>query len=81
MKPTFIDNQGGNTLASAIKTHLNVLREKDITPDEICISTAFFNPQGFERILSEIKQIPEKCLDHIPNQTPSMKNISSEINL
>ncbi len=57
MKPTFIDNQEGNTLASAIKNHLKVLRDKDVTPNEICISTAFFNPQGFERILSEIKHI------------------------
>lgn len=57
MKPIFIDNQNGNTLANAIKHYLEQLKDKNKTPEEINIATAYFNPQGFNAIAEGLKNI------------------------
>jgi hypothetical protein len=57
-KPVFIDNRGGNTLARAIGGHLAALREKGETPEELCVASCYFNPQGLELIADEARNIP-----------------------
>ena len=56
-KPDFVDNQDGNTLSQAIKNHLKVLKEAGKTPDELCISTAYFNPNGLQSIFKEARHV------------------------
>lgn len=58
VKPVFIDNRGGNTLARAIRTHLAGLRMQGQTPEELCVASCYFNPQGLELIASEARHIP-----------------------
>ena len=58
MKPLFVDNRDGNTLARAITTHLEVLRREGQTPDELCIASCYFNPQGLELLSREAQHIP-----------------------
>ena len=57
VNPNFVDNQDGNTLSRAIKKHLKILREGDDTPDELCISTAYFNPNGLQSIAEEARAV------------------------
>ena len=57
MKPTFVDNQDGNTLSSAIKAHLKELRQNGQTPEELCIATAYFNPAGLQSISKEATHV------------------------
>ena len=57
LKPTFVDNQEGNTLSSAIKRHLKELRDEGQTPDELWISTAYFNPSGLQSIAKETQHV------------------------
>jgi len=57
MKPVFVDNRDGNTLQKAITEHLQALREAGATPDELCIASAYFNPQGLELLAGELKHV------------------------
>ena len=57
MKPVFIDNRDGNTLATALNTWLKALRSESTVPVEMCISSAYFNPQGFELIRDELRHV------------------------
>jgi len=57
MRPVFIDNRDGNTLQKAITAHLHSLRKAGATPEELCISTAYFNPQGLELLAGEAEHI------------------------
>lgn len=56
-KPVFIDNQNGNTLATAITQHLAALRQSETPPDELCVATAYFNPGGLEMIAGETRHL------------------------
>ncbi|MFH1276822.1 MAG: helicase-related protein [Candidatus Eisenbacteria bacterium] len=58
VRPVFVDNRDGNTLARAITTHLAALRQEGRTPAELCVATCYFNPQGLELIASEARQVP-----------------------
>lgn len=58
MKPHFVDNQAGNTLAKALRDWLEGLRKRDGGIGELCISTCYFNPQGLEVIHEEARHIP-----------------------
>jgi len=57
-QPLFIDNREGNTLARAIMMYLGALRSQGQVPQELCVASCFFNPQGFELIAEEVRQIP-----------------------
>jgi len=57
MKPIFIDNRDGNTLEKAIIGRLEALRNAGLTPEELCISSAYFNPQGLELLSKETKHL------------------------
>jgi len=57
MNTVFVDNRDGNTLQKAIIEHLGTLRENRTIPDELCIASAYFNPQGLELIADEAKYV------------------------
>ena len=57
-RPLFVDNQDGNTLARAIKAHLEALRDAGKTPAELCVTSAYFNPQGLELLARELRHVP-----------------------
>ena len=64
MKPDFIDNRDGNTLANALGSVLGVgegggLSEALEPPDEVRIATAFFSPTGFAQIADHLAPVPE----------------------
>ena len=58
VRPVFVDNRDGNTLARAITTHLGALRREGQIPAELCVASCYFNPQGLELIASEARHVP-----------------------
>lgn len=56
--PVFIDNRDGNTLARALRDHLAALDGAGTPPEEVCIASGYFNPQGFQRIAGALGRIP-----------------------
>ena len=58
MKPVFVDNRDGNTLASAIIGHLEGLRSNGTVPTELCAASCYFNPQGLELLARELQHVP-----------------------
>lgn len=57
VKPDFIDNRSGNTAASAINGHLGFLRSSHGGATELCVATAYFNPEGLELLSDEIERV------------------------
>lgn len=57
MKPEFIDNRDDNTLASALRGHLDSLAEKLRDPVELSIATGYFNPGGFQQIAGHLGRV------------------------
>ena len=57
MKPVFIDNRDGNYLHKAITGYLKALRENVIASEELCISSAYFNPQGLDLLSEEAQHV------------------------
>jgi hypothetical protein len=47
MKPEFIDNRDGNTLAEALRGHIAWANENFKEPLSLSIATAYFNAEGF----------------------------------
>ena len=63
-QPSFIDNRGGNTLARALGTLLDVPSESvtgdlGALPDKVSIATAFFSPTGFAHVADQLEAVPE----------------------
>jgi len=58
MKPEFIDNRGGNTLAAALTAHLDWLAETYREPVELAIATGYFNPEAFAMIADRLARLP-----------------------
>jgi len=58
-RPEFVDNRDGNTLARAITSHLQALREAGQLPEELCIASCYFNPQGLALIAREARHLPK----------------------
>lgn len=58
MKPEFVDNLNGNTLASALRDHLVWLDETYKQPVELSIATGYFNPGGFALIADQLEALP-----------------------
>jgi len=56
-KPEFVDNRDGNTLAEALRTHLEWLGETYAQPVELSIATGYFNPGGFAQIANHLERI------------------------
>lgn len=57
VKPEFVDNRNGNTLASALLAWLKALRANGGPVAEVCIASAYFNPWGFELIYDEARHV------------------------
>ena len=55
--PIFVDNQDGNTMASAIIDSLKQLRNQNQSPEQLKIASAYFNPQGLQLIAKEAKHL------------------------
>ena len=55
--PYFIDNRDGNTLAKALREHLETLRKAGESPDELCIASGYFNATGWLRVAEEVEQL------------------------
>ena len=55
--PIFVDNQDGNTMASAIIDSLKQLRDQNQSPEQLKIASAYFNPQGLQLIAKEAKYL------------------------
>ena len=58
VKPVFVDNRDGNTLARAITSHLEALRRAGRIPAELCVATCYLNPQRLELIAGEARHVP-----------------------
>ncbi len=57
MRPEFVDNRNGNTLARAIAGHLAWLRENRRNPLELSVAAGYFDPQGFAVVADEVEQV------------------------
>src|SRR2546427_10254679 len=57
VRPVFVDNRGGNTLARAITDHLESLRRAGTTPAELCVASCYFNPQGLQLLSREARNV------------------------
>lgn len=55
MKPEFIDNRDGNTLAGALCAHLRWLAQTYAAPVELAIATGYFNPRGFALLADDLQ--------------------------
>ena len=61
IKPEFIDNIEGNTLALALSQVLGASDEdgkRSEPPAEVCVATAFFSPTGFAHIADDLRPVP-----------------------
>jgi hypothetical protein len=54
MKPEFVDNRDGNTLAAAFQRWVEAVQA-----DEACIATAFFSPAGFRALRKGLDGLPK----------------------
>lgn len=59
MKPEFVDNRQGNTLAGALLAHLDWLSRVYAQPVVLSIATGYFNPEGFALIADRLAQLPK----------------------
>ena len=57
MKPEFLINRDGETVADAINAHLEFLLTTQVQPFELAISTAYFNPGGFSLLADSLEKI------------------------
>jgi hypothetical protein len=57
VNPYFVDNREGNTLARAIREQLRELRAAGWLPGELCIASAYFNPEGWKLLAEELREL------------------------
>jgi hypothetical protein len=57
VKPEFIDNRAGNTLAAALAGHLEWLATTYSKTVELSIATGYFNPEGFALIAGHLNRV------------------------
>ena len=79
LKPVFVDNRDGNTLAKAIRDRTLALKKTGITPQELCIASAYFNPAGMQLLSGAIDAVPRVRIllgadpvpeSHVPVRVP-----------
>lgn len=58
MKPEFVDNRNGNTLAGALRGHLDWLKENYSRVLELSIATGYFNVEGFALLADRLEKLP-----------------------
>ncbi|MBI2899296.1 MAG: helicase [Planctomycetes bacterium] len=57
MKPEFIDNWNGNTLAKAIREHSAWLLENRKPPVDLAVATGYFNPGAFALVADVMEKL------------------------
>ena len=57
MKPEFLINREGERVADAINSHLEFLLQTQAQPFELAISTAYFNPDGFNLLADTLEKV------------------------
>jgi len=58
MKPEFVDNREGNTLAAALRSYWDYLQQQGCQVEEVCLATGFFNLGGFRLLASLLEEAP-----------------------
>ena len=53
-KPEFVDNRDGNTLATALQTHMEWLHSEFVNPTDLSIATGYFTPDGYSLIADQL---------------------------
>lgn len=56
-KPVFVDNRGENSLANALRRHLDWIEETYAEPISLSIATGYFNPEGFSLIAEQLEKL------------------------
>ena len=56
-KPEFVDNRDGNTLAEALKAHLDWLGDTYSSQIDISIASGYFNPEGYFLIADQLSNL------------------------
>src|SRR4051812_9581457 len=56
VRPEFVDNLDGNTMANALRAHLEFLAESFAHPIDVAIATGYFNPEGFAAISEQLER-------------------------
>jgi hypothetical protein len=59
MKPEFVDNLDGNTLAVALREYLDELHTRLREPIALRIASGYFNPEGFASIADRLERLKE----------------------
>ncbi len=54
MRPEFVDNHAGNTVAVALAGYLDELRNKLAKPIELRIASGYFNPGGYRQVAARL---------------------------
>lgn len=58
LKPEFLTNRPGESVASALSAHLAYLLETWAKEFEVAIATAYFNPGGFGLLADQLEKVP-----------------------
>ena len=79
VRPLFVDNRDGNSMARAIQQHLQALRQDQAMLWGVSIATAFFNVPGFSLIADELEQVGKVQLllgaEPRPEATPEKRRL------
>ncbi len=54
-KPEFVDNRSGNTMARALREHLDTVRDTYAAPISVSIASGYFNPEGFALVAESLE--------------------------
>lgn len=78
MKPEFIDNRGSNTMAAALKGHLEWLERTRRDRIELSIATGYFDIRGFAQVADQVERLQRVRLllgaePLVPPATPIFK--------
>jgi superfamily II DNA or RNA helicase len=58
-RPQFVDNRGGNTLATAINTYLEGIDERLATEPDLDVVTGYFNPRGYFSVAEGLEHVDQ----------------------
>ena len=73
--PVFVDNLDGNTFARAIRSCLEDIRERGVSPEELCIATGYFNAAGWLCVADEAERMEKVRLLIGAEPTPASEII------
>lgn len=56
-RPTFVDNQYGNTLAEALNKYIDYLDDRLVDSPQLDVATGYFDPEGFFSIAESLEKL------------------------